>query len=82
MGARLERSNRLRTLAAVFESSWLSSKVGLSRRRIRRAADWLDPTVARRLDEVDEPRGDQMHRHPTRRSVRQSAAMWTPDMSE
>ncbi|RDK09144.1 hypothetical protein DN412_17030 [Cupriavidus lacunae] len=56
LATRLERANRLRGLANIFESNCLSSKDGvIDAQWIRRAADWLDPTVAGRWHEVDEP---------------------------
>jgi hypothetical protein len=55
----LDRANRLRSLADKFEIEKLASKDGvIDAGWIRRAADWLDPTVVRRWDEVDGPRGD------------------------
>ncbi|MFM0670754.1 hypothetical protein [Paraburkholderia sediminicola] len=53
----LERANRLRSLADKFQTEKLSSNDGvIDADWIRRAADWLDPTVVRRWDEVDGPR--------------------------
>lgn len=50
----LDRANRLRSLADKFESEKLSSNDGeIDAEWIRRAADWLDPTVVRRWDDVD-----------------------------
>lgn len=43
-----ERANRLRSLADKFQTKKLSSNDGvIDAGWIRRAADWLDPTVAR-----------------------------------
>jgi vacuolar-type H+-ATPase subunit I/STV1 len=57
--ARLERANRLRSLADKFQTENLSLSDGvIDADWIRRAADWLDPTVVRRWDEVDGPRDD------------------------
>jgi hypothetical protein len=54
LAMRLHRANRLRSLATIFESNCLSSKDGVVNAQwIRQAADWLDPTVAGRWDEVD-----------------------------
>ncbi|MGY2490196.1 hypothetical protein [Cupriavidus sp. CP313] len=54
--AQLERANRLRALADVFESKHLAAWDGaVDGNWIRRAADWLDPTVAGRWEEVDGP---------------------------
>ncbi|MEZ0604928.1 hypothetical protein ACAX43_22595 [Paraburkholderia sp. IW21] len=54
---KLERATRLRSLADEFESNGLSSTDGvIDAEWIRRAADWLDPTVVRRWDVVDGPR--------------------------
>ncbi|MCP3025093.1 hypothetical protein [Cupriavidus basilensis] len=56
LATRLDRANRLRSLAKIFESNCLSSKDGVvDAAWIRRAADWLDPGVAGRWDEVDGP---------------------------
>ena len=56
---KLERANRLRSLADKFETEKLSSNDGvIDAGWIRRAADWLDPTVVRRWDEVDGPRDE------------------------
>ncbi|RKP47508.1 hypothetical protein [Trinickia fusca] len=52
--SKLERANRLRALATAFESKQLAaSGGGVDAAWIRRAADWLDPTVERRWDDVD-----------------------------
>jgi hypothetical protein len=52
--SKLERANRLRTLAIEFESKRLrSSDDVVDAEWIRRAADWLDPTVECRWDDVD-----------------------------
>lgn len=52
--SKLERANRLRTLAVEFESKRLrSSDDVVDAAWIRRAADWLDPTVECRWDDVD-----------------------------
>ncbi len=52
--SKLERANRLRALAAELESKQLAAADGvLDATWIRRAADWLDPTVGRRWDDVD-----------------------------
>jgi hypothetical protein len=53
---KLERANRLRSLADRVQAEKLSSNDGvIDAEWIRRAADWLDPTVVRRWDEVDGP---------------------------
>ncbi|MFM0009189.1 hypothetical protein [Paraburkholderia sediminicola] len=55
----LERANRLRSLADKFQTEKLSSSDGVvDAEWIRRAADWLDPTVDRHWDDVDEPRDE------------------------
>jgi len=52
--AQLERANRLRNLADIFESKHLLSSDGVVNAVwLRRAADWLDPTVEAAWDEVD-----------------------------
>ncbi|MCI0147526.1 hypothetical protein KNO81_16690 [Paraburkholderia sediminicola] len=52
--SKLERANRLRALAIEFESKQLKSSDDLvDAGWIRRAADWLDPTVKCRWDDVD-----------------------------
>jgi hypothetical protein len=52
--SKLERANRLRALAAAFESKQLAASDGfVDAAWIRRAADWLDPTVECRWDDVD-----------------------------
>ncbi len=52
--SKLERANRLRTLAAEFEAKKLKSSDGVvDAAWVRRAADWLDPTVEGRWDDVD-----------------------------
>ncbi|MCZ2897046.1 hypothetical protein MTR01_23800 [Burkholderia thailandensis] len=52
--SKLERANRLRALAAEFESKQLAASSGVvDAAWIRRAADWLDPTVECRWDDVD-----------------------------
>lgn len=52
--AKLERANRLRNLADEFQTEKLSSSDGvIDANWIRRAADWVDPTILRRWDEVD-----------------------------
>ena len=57
----LDRANRLRSLADKFEIEKLASKDGvIDAGWIRRAADWLDPTVVRRWDEVDGPRDESV----------------------
>ncbi|MEW6346125.1 MAG: hypothetical protein AB1704_36255 [Pseudomonadota bacterium] len=57
--AKLERANRLRNLADKFQTEKLSSSNGvIDADWIRRAADWLDPTVVCHWDDVDGPRGD------------------------
>lgn len=57
--SKLERANRLRSLADKFETEKLSSNDGvIDAGWIRRAADWLDPTVIRHWDDVDGPRGE------------------------
>ncbi|MGF6924280.1 hypothetical protein [Paraburkholderia sp. 40] len=54
--ARLERANRLRSLADKFQAEKLSSSDGvIDADWIRRAADWLDLTILRRWHEVDGP---------------------------
>lgn len=54
LAAQLERANRLRRLADEFESQGLVAADGVvDAEWIRRAADWLDPTIARRWVEVD-----------------------------
>ena len=56
---KLERANRLRSLADKFQTERLSSTDGvIDAGWIRRAADWLDPTVVRHWDEVDGPRDE------------------------
>ncbi|WP_031361001.1 hypothetical protein [Caballeronia sordidicola] len=51
---KLERANRLRTLASEFEVKKLkSSDDVVDATWLRRAADWLDPTVNCRWDDVD-----------------------------
>ncbi|MFM0031859.1 hypothetical protein PQR70_37185 [Paraburkholderia madseniana] len=56
---KLERANRLRILADKFETEKLSSNDGvIDAEWIRRAADWVDPTILRRWDEVDGPRDE------------------------
>jgi hypothetical protein len=56
---KLERANRLRSLADRVQAEKLSSKDGvIDTEWIRRAADWLDPTVVRRWDDVDGPCDD------------------------
>ena len=53
--SKLERANRLRLLAVEFEAKKLKSSDGVvDATWIRRAADWLDPTVECRWDEVDD----------------------------
>jgi hypothetical protein len=55
----LERANRLRRFADTFETEKLASNDGvIDAGWIRRAADWLDPTVVRHWDEVDGPRDE------------------------
>ncbi|MBB5441583.1 MULTISPECIES: hypothetical protein [unclassified Paraburkholderia] len=57
----LERANRLRSLADKFQTEKLSSNDGVvDAGWIRRAADWLDPTVGRRWDDVDGPRDESV----------------------
>ncbi|USU18817.1 hypothetical protein [Paraburkholderia fungorum] len=57
----LERANRLRSLAGKFQTEKLSSTDGvIDVGWIRRAADWLDPTVVRRWDDVDGPRDESV----------------------
>lgn len=52
--SKLERANRLRALAAEFESKELTASDGVvDAVWIGRAADWLDPTVECRWDDVD-----------------------------
>ncbi|RQG99133.1 hypothetical protein [Paraburkholderia dinghuensis] len=52
--SQLERANRLRALAAEFESRNRKSSDGvIDAAWIRRAADWLDPTVDCRWDDMD-----------------------------
>lgn len=52
--SKLERANRLRALASEFESKKLTaSDDAIDASWIRRAADWLDPTVDSHWDEVD-----------------------------
>lgn len=52
--SKLERANRLRALATEFESKQLTASDGVvDAAWIRRAADWLDPTVECRWDDVD-----------------------------
>jgi hypothetical protein len=52
--SKLERANRLRALAAEFEVKKLkSSDDVVDAAWLRRAADWLDPTVNCRWDDVD-----------------------------
>ncbi|WP_430226945.1 hypothetical protein [Paraburkholderia tropica] len=52
--SKLERANRLRALAVEFESKQLrSSDDVVDAAWIRRAADWVDPTVECRWDDVD-----------------------------
>ncbi|OAJ62751.1 hypothetical protein A6V36_20480 [Paraburkholderia ginsengiterrae] len=56
LASKLERANRLRSLADKFQTEKLSSNDGVvDADWIRRAADWLDPTVLRRWDEADGP---------------------------
>jgi hypothetical protein len=56
---KLERANRLRSLADRFQAEKLSSNDRvIDAEWIRRAADWLDPTVVRRWDDVDGPRAN------------------------
>lgn len=56
LASKLERANRLRSLADKFQTEKLSSNDGvIDAGWIRRAADWLDPTVVRRWDDVDGP---------------------------
>jgi hypothetical protein len=51
---RLERANRLRALATEFEAKKVkSSDDVVDAAWLRRAADWLDPTVECRWDDVD-----------------------------
>jgi len=58
LAMRLDRANRLRNLASIFENESLSSEDGVvDAQWIRRAADWLDPTVAAQWDDVDTPDG-------------------------
>jgi hypothetical protein len=53
---KLERANRLRSLANRVQAEKLSSKDGvIDAEWIRRAAAWLDPTLMRRWDDVDGP---------------------------
>lgn len=52
--AKLERANRLRALANEFDAKKLkSSDEVVDAAWIRRAADWLDPTIGCRWDDVD-----------------------------
>lgn len=52
---KLERANRLRVLAAEFESKKLTADDGaIDEAWIRRAADWLDPTVQSHWEAVDD----------------------------
>jgi hypothetical protein len=52
--SKLKRANRLRALAAEFEARKLkSSDDVIDAAWLRRAADWLDPTVECRWDDVD-----------------------------
>ncbi|MFL9966595.1 hypothetical protein PQR02_37660 [Paraburkholderia sediminicola] len=52
----LERANRLRSLADKLETEKLASNDGvINAEWVRHAADWVDPTVLRRWDEVDGP---------------------------
>lgn len=54
--ALLERANRLRSLADKCQAEKLSSSDGvIDADWIRRAADWLDPTVVCRWDDMDGP---------------------------
>ena len=54
LAAQLERANRLRRLADEFENQGLSAADGVvDAKWIRRAADWLDPTVVRYWADVD-----------------------------
>ncbi|TDY24589.1 hypothetical protein B0G81_5028 [Paraburkholderia sp. BL6665CI2N2] len=56
---KLERANRLRSLADKFETERLSSNDGvIDAEWIRRAADWVDPTILRHWDEVDGSRDE------------------------
>lgn len=56
LATRLDRANRIRNLANIFESKGLSSKDGVVNAQwLRRAADWLDPALCGRWDEVDGP---------------------------
>jgi hypothetical protein len=56
---KLERANRLRSLADRVQAEKLSSNDGvIDAEWIRRAADWLDPTVVRRWDDVDGARAE------------------------
>ncbi|ASL48102.1 hypothetical protein bAD24_III11940 [Burkholderia sp. AD24] len=51
---KLERANRLRALATEFEVKKMkSSDDVVDATWLRRAADWLDPTVERRWDDMD-----------------------------
>lgn len=51
---KLERANRLRALATEFEVKKMkSSDDVVDATWLRRAADWLDPTVKRRWDDMD-----------------------------
>jgi len=53
--SKLERANRLRLLAVEFEAKKLkASDDVVDATWIRRAADWLDPTVECSWDEVDD----------------------------
>lgn len=57
--AKLERANCLRSLADKFEAEKLASNDGvIDTEWIRRAADWLDPTVVRHWDDVDGSRDE------------------------
>ncbi|MFL9954421.1 hypothetical protein PQR65_13555 [Paraburkholderia nemoris] len=57
--AKLGRANRLRSLADRCQTGKLTSSDGvIDADWIRRAADWLDPTVVRHWDEVDGPRDE------------------------
>lgn len=52
--SKLERANRLRALASEFESKKLTASDDvIDAAWIRRAADWLDPTVDSHWDDVD-----------------------------
>lgn len=59
LASKLERANRLRSLADRFLTEKLSSTDGVvDADWIRRAADWLDPTVVRHWNDVDGPHGE------------------------